>query len=259
MSLLDIIGNTFARMSETSVTIFNATTATSVNIPQGFDTGFPILYNSRDEPQGSTFSYSTWLFIGPDTFEDNKPIDANLMKVKKLKHIFHKGSENAFPNLGPAVFVESDTNTLRVYMNTIDSWNNYVVVPNVPVGKWFHLVVSLKGKNIDVYINGNVSVRMKLATAPKLNNGSLYILKSLYFPDRADYDKALFSDYTIDGAMKGRVSRMNYYAYALNYSQIDSLYREGPNTSSVLEPAANRASDKQQPPYFFDTWWTNRY
>jgi hypothetical protein len=51
-------------------------------------------------------------------------------------------------------------------------------------------------------------------------------MKPIYFPDRAGYDKSLFTDYHIDGAMKGMVSRLKYYAYALNYSEIDSLYRE---------------------------------
>lgn len=260
MSLFESLWNTYNSMSQKSVSLFNSTTMTSVDIPQGLDTGFPILYNSRDEQQGSTFSYSAYIFINPDTFEQKRPqTEQSTHTVKKLKHVFHKGSESGFPNLGPAVFVESDSNTLRIYMNTINTWNNYVTIPNIPVGKWFHLAVILKGKNLDVYVNGNVSVRMKMATAPKLNNGSVYVMKNMYFPDRAGYDPALFADYTIDGAMKGMVSRLNYFAYALNYSQIDAYYREGPNTGQILQPASNRAdSNSQIPPYMFDTWWVDR-
>ena len=257
MSMFEYLWTTYNNMSQKSVSLFNSTTMTAVDIPQGRDTGFPILYNSRDEQQGSTFSYSAYIFINPDTFEQQRPqTEQSTHTVKKLKHIFHKGSESGFPNLGPAVFVESDSNTLRIYMNTINTWNNYVTIPNIPVGKWFHLAVILKGKNLDVYVNGNVSVRMKMATAPKLNNGSVYVMKNLYFPDRAGYDPALFADYTIDGAMKGMVSRLNYFAYALNYSQIDAYYREGPNTGQILQPASNRAdSNSQIPPYMRDDWW----
>jgi hypothetical protein len=258
---IDKISQIWTRMDQQSVVLFNSTTATAVDIPQGPDSGYPLLHRSRDEKQGSTFSYSAYIFINPETFEVQKPnVDQNVQQVKKLKHVFHKGSEQAFPNLSPAVFVESDTNTLRIYMNTINEWNNYVTIPNIPVGKWFHLVVILKGKNLDVYVNGNVSVRMKLATAPKLSNGGLYVMKPIYFPDRAGYDKSLFADYHIDGAMKGMVSRLKYYAYALNYSEIDSLYREGPNSNSILQPSSNRANPNQQvPPYLYDNWWTNRY
>ena len=259
--ILDKISQTLIRMDQQSVTLFNSTTATAVEIPQGHDSGYPTLYRSRDEKQGSTFSYSAYIFINPETFEVQKPnTDQNAQQVKKLKHVFHKGSEQAFPNLSPAVFVESDTNTLRVYMNTINEWDNYVTIPNIPVGKWFHLVVILKGKNVDVYVNGNVAVRMKLATAPKLSDGGLYVMKPIYFPDRRGYDKSLFANYHIDGAMKGMVSRLKYYAYALNYSEIDSLYREGPNSGSVLQPASNRANPNQQvPPYMWDDWWVTKY
>jgi Concanavalin A-like lectin/glucanases superfamily len=268
MVAVESVWNTFKSMDQKSVTLFNSTTASEVDIPQGLNTGFPILYNSRDEQQGSAFSYSAYIFINPDTFERHGAVtdsqanvaDSKDQRVVKLKHIFHKGSTSGFPNLGPAVFVESNTNTLRVYMNTVNAWNNYVTIPNIPVGKWFHLAVILKGKNLDVYVNGNVSVRMKMATAPKLNNGSVYVMKNLNFPDRAGYDPGLFADYTIDGAMKGMVSRLKYFAYALNYSQIDAYYREGPNTGQVLQPASNRAdANAQVPPYFFDSWWVQRW
>ena len=259
MGIVDNLTQTFTRMDQQSVTLFNSTTATSVDIPQGLFSGYPTLYQSRNEKQGSAFSYSSYIFIQPETFEVQKPnMDQNAQRAKTLKHVFHKGSEQAFPNLAPGVFVESDTNTLRIYMNTINMWDNYVVIPNIPVGKWFHLVVILKGKNVDAYVNGNVAVRMKLTTAPKLNNGGIYVMKSIYFPNAQD--KSLFPDYQIDGPMKGMVSRLKYFAYALNYSEIDSLYREGPNTGTILQPSSNRANPNQQvPPYLLDNWWTLKY
>ena len=145
-------------------------------------------------------------------------------------------------------------------MNTIDSWNNYVSVTNVPVGKWFHLVIMLKGNNLDVYINGNISVRMKLATVPKLNTGPLFVMKNMYFPDKSGYDQNLFGDYTVSGPMKGMVSRLKYFSYALNYAHIDSLYRERANTSSILKQSIGELDPNgQQPPYFWDDWWVNKY
>jgi len=270
MLMMEQVNSFFSKLDRQAVVLFDNTTATSVDIPQGPNTGFPILYNSRDEQQGSAFSYSMFVFIHPDTFDQNPgaavdqcgvshaPGQAQGFSPIKLKHIFHKGSDSGFPNLAPAVFVQSDVNTLRIYMNTIDAWDNFVTVPNVPVGKWFHLVILLKGVNLDIYVNGNIAVRMKLATVPRLNTGALYVMKNMYFPDKAGYDKKLFKDYTVVGPMKGMVSRLKYFAYALNYAHIDALYRERANTSSVMAPSIGDVNGNQ-PPYFWDDWWVNKY
>jgi hypothetical protein len=270
MTMLEKINQFLTKLDRQAVVLFDNTAATHVEIPQGPNTGFPILYNSRDEQQGSAFSYSMFIFIHPDTFETAPGADDKCSSGRgnqaygfsqvKLKHIFHKGSDSGFPNLAPAIFVQSDVNTIRIYMNTIDSWNNYVSVTNVPVGKWFHLVVMLKGNNLDVYINGNISVRMKLATVPKLNTGPIFVMKNMYFPDKTGYDQTLFGDYTVTGPMKGMVSRLKYFSYALNYAHIDALYRERANTSSILKQSIGELDPNgQQPPYFWDDWWVNKY
>jgi len=266
MTIVEKINEFLNKLDRQAVVLFDNTTATYVEIPQGTDTGFPILYNSRDEQYGASFSYSMFVFIHPDTFEQSDHRDSCAKNTPghdmgtapvKLKHIFHKGSDSGFPNLAPAVFVESNTNTLRVYMNTIDSWNNYVTVPNIPVAKWFHLVILLKGNNLDVYVNGNIAVRMKMSTVPKLNTGPLYVMKNVYFPDKSGYDAHLFADYNISGPMKGMVSRLKYFSYALNYAHIDSLYRERANTTSIVQPSTD--VNGEQPPYLWDDWWVNKY
>lgn len=268
MGLIEQVNSFLTKLDRQAVVLFDNSTAMSVSIPQGPNTGLPVLYNSRDEQQGSAFSYSMFIFIHPDTFEVQNPVtdqcgnttgpgSAKGNSTVKLKHIFHKGSDVGFPNLAPAVFVESKANNLRIYMNTINSWDNYVTVSNIPVGKWFHLVILLKGVNLDVYVNGNIAVRMKLATVPRLNSGGVYVMKNMYFPDQTGYDPTLFSDYTVVGPMKGMVSRLKYFAYALNYSHIDALYRERANTSSVVAPSTD--PNANQPPYFWDDWWVNKY
>ena len=141
--------------------------------------------------------------------------------------------------------------------DTINKWDNYVEVPNIPVAKWFHLVIMLKGTNLDVYVNGNIAVRMKLTTVPKLNTGGLYVMKNIVFPDQKGYDPVLFADYNVVGPMKGMVSRLKYFGYALNYAHIDSLYRERANTTSIVQAATDL--NGQQPPYFWDDWWVNKY
>jgi len=105
--------------------------------------------------------------VQPDNFTGEK---------NTFKHVFHKGSKGVFPLMAPGVFFKSDTNTLRVYMNSSMNWNNYVDIANIPLKKWFHLVVMVKGKALDVYINGNLANRHKFTDIPKLNYGGFYVM-----------------------------------------------------------------------------------
>jgi hypothetical protein len=203
-----------------------------------------------------------FIFIHPDTFEGGAGLDGSCSGPSpgasptgnspvKLKHVFHKGSNNGFPNLAPAVFVQSTVNTLRVYMNTINQWDNYVEVPNIPVAKWFHLVISCKGRALDIYINGNVIQRMTLTSVPKLNFGDVYAFQSLQNDDTR-ISASPEARYSVNGKADGMLSRLNYYAYSLSYAEIDSLYRQGPSSKIVS------ASD-QVPPYMADAWWVQSY
>jgi len=46
------------------------------------------------------------------------------------------------------------------------------------------------------------------------------------------------------------ISRLQYFAYAMNYSDIDGLYRQGPSSTMT------GTSVIQIIPYMTDTWWT---
>ena len=56
----------------------------------------------------------------------------------------------------------------------------------------------------------------------------------------------------ITGAIQGMVSRLQYFGYALTYSAIDALYRQGPSSTIV------NSGSTDLPPYFHDDWWVNK-
>jgi hypothetical protein len=243
ITVIERVVNEITRFDRQTAVLFQDTTPTQQTIVQQPDSGAPLIYNSMNEVNGMEFSYSAYIYINPDTFELAGA--APIAGAQRLKHILHKGNKDPFPLLAPGLFVESNTNTLRLYMNSMTRWDNYVTIPNIPVGKWFHLVITLKGKYLDVYVNGNVTVRHVFDVVPKLNYGNVYVMS----PTR--YTGA--DGFVVDGAMKGMVSRLKYYAFALNYSQIDTLYREGPSKVIVSQ------SYTEVPPYFRDDWWVTKY
>ena len=63
---------------------------------------------SNNERSGIEFSYTFYLNVNASAFRQEKG----------LCHIFHKGYSSQFPLLAPGVYMRSDTNTLRVYMNS---------------------------------------------------------------------------------------------------------------------------------------------
>jgi hypothetical protein len=254
-TMLDSAINGISETQKTATTLLQDTYSSQQVIPQNPNSGFPLIYPSSNESNGMEFSYSCHLNLSAETFNSNKaaacaannsPSNSGVNSVV-LKHIFSKGAESSFPLMAPGVFARGDINTLRVYMNSATTWNNYIEIPNIPIGKWFHLVIVLKGKYLDVYINGNVAMRQEFKDVPKLNYGPLYVFNNRTFPDGT---AVAIKDFIVDGPAKGMISRLQYYAYALNYAQIDTLYRQG--ASAKMGEAVTSVT----PPYMSDNWWT---
>ena len=51
--------------------------------------------------------------------------------------------------------------------------------------------------------------------------------------------------------MKGNLSRLEYFSYALCYSEIQQLMNKGPSSTM-----ASSSDNSNIPPYLDDTWWT---
>jgi hypothetical protein len=149
-------------------------------------------------------------------------------------------------------------------MNCYDTWNNWSEVDNIPVDKWFHLVVSCKGNTLYVYINGNLKQKVALSgsTPPYQNYGDVY----LFSPRKMNISKSITTSLERDpefagqiansslvfgGSASGMASRVTYFSYALSYTEIQALMNFGP--SLVIS-----GPDMSLTPYLSDTWWVNQ-
>ena len=219
----------------------------SINIPQNpnLDDSKTVHF-SDNERTGVEFSYSFYLYAHPSAFRQELG----------LLHIFHKGYSQQFPLLAPGVYMRSDTNTLRVYMNTYKTWNNYVEVDNFPIGKWVHTVIVCKENSLEIYINGNLSKKMSFeGFAPYQNYEDI----SCFSQRRLTLNNTTVpstdpTGFNVFGSMKGMMSRLIYFSYALCYAEIQQLMNEGP--SKKIDPSMNNANI---PPYLDDTWWNQGY
>ena len=200
---------------------------------------------SNNALTGIEFSYSFFLNAPASSYAGSSG----------LQHIFHKGSPSQFPLLGPGVYMHSDTNSLRVYMNTYDTWNNYVDVDNIPIGKWAHIVVVCKASHLEVFVNGNMKSRLGFDLSPPYQNyGDVYAFSQRRFTLKPSAVASLTEEFNVVGAMNGQFSRLYYFSYALSYSEINSLFNQGP--SSTVDSTSGSANTQT---YLSDTWWTANF
>jgi len=202
---------------------------------------------SVNERTGIEFSYSFYLRVLSSNFDGNEG----------LKHVFHKGYSVPWPLMGPGVFIDGVTNKMRIFMNTYANPYTYMDVQNIPVGKWFHVVINSYRQGIDVYINGGLANRMKFSnTLPYQNFGDIFIFQKVNMTIRGSTVPAINADgaqenFTVNGVFSGSLSNLRYARYALSVGEINRLLSEGP--SSIVKTAP-----VDTPPYMADDWWSNQ-
>lgn len=198
---------------------------------------------SINERTGIEFAYSFYLFVNPATFSGNST----------YKHVFHKGYATPWPLMAPGVFLHSGTNTMRVVMNTYKNPYTYADVKNIPVQKWFHVVLNSYKGGLDIFVNGNLANRISFKdTVPYQNfqdivifsNANINTLRGSSIPSLNG------EDFQFEGSFKGYLSNLTYARYALSVNEIQRLLNAGP--SSTLK---QKQMDK--PPYLADDWWAN--
>jgi len=206
----------------------------------------PIL-RSVNEREGIEFTWSVWLFVKDTTWDVTRTPELPTTTAStptRLKHIFNKGSGSnisgkskfkdfsldglSFPNNGPGVYLDGDTNDIIIFMNTYSSVIEKVRVPNIPLNKWVNVIIRCKGKNMDTYMNGTIKNRHVFKSPPKQNYGNIYVTKNNGF--------------------SGNLSALRYFDKALTGIEIENLIAKGPNLTAD-------DSLKIFPPYFSLRWF----
>jgi hypothetical protein len=249
-----LTGGEMSTLRTNAVLLKDTTTAQQFIGQDPDDSNLPRMYNSKNEPTGIECTYSLYLMVNPETFDAPASAEPSNGPVP-VKHIFHRGFKNAFPAMAPGVFVEAGKNTLRIYMNTVTKWDNYVKVPNIPVGKWFHLVLNCYKNGLDIFVNGNLANRISFnGTIPYQNFQDLVIFSKSNYSTLSSPRISSIPDgetMNIAGSFNGLMSRLKYARYALSVAEIQKLMAEAPSTK-------RRTMVQETPPYMADSWWSNQ-
>jgi hypothetical protein len=221
----------------------------------------PIL-RSDNQPTGLEFTWSVWL-----------QINTLLASNQKYQPVFVKGDANynniniSTTNNAPGVYIApistigsrvegslaDDSNgeldkasgyfgQLHILMDTIvapgsdkDATSQVIDVANVPLKKWFNLMIRAENKYVDVYINGTIFKRSNLTYPLKQNFNDVHICEN--------------------GGFGGNLSNLRYFNKALDIGEINSIVADGPKTSpSSLLSGGGTMSNYS---YLSSSWYSN--
>lgn len=170
--------------------------------------GAQTIYRSNNQVNGIEFTWSCWLYIDNQALNDRK---------NTYKHIFHKGNLNIgknglnSPNNAPGLYISPLTTSvsdleLTVAMSTFDKYDEKITIPNIPLNKWFNVIIRCKNTLLDVYVNGSIAKSTSLTGVPKQNFGDVYV-----------------------GGFNGQLADLLYHSKALGIADIQKIMSKGPS------------------------------
>jgi hypothetical protein len=183
------------------------------------------------------FSYAMWMHI-TDWYSN----------YGKWKHIFHRGTNvdsncrtvlsfNNIPEQYPGIWLGDRVNNLRIALTTDVPLNacsitkssadknsvtsntssrsiEYLEMKNVPVGEWFHIVVVLRDRTVELYLNGQLtSTKILIGNpVPSIENGYL----------------------GIGSTVSGKLSTFRYIPTDLNATEVNLTFLREHSTYSTI-------------------------
>ena len=160
----------------------------------------------NDSSPASNFTYSIWFNIDTWNYRYGQP-----------KIVFGRLDTNKEPC--PSVTLGAMQNDLTIALacypgpdNTDTSVSSEIHkcrIQNVPIQKWTHLLMSVYGKSLDIYIDGKLVNTNVLKGVPMTNKN----YSALLCPD---------------GGFSGEISKFKYFARTISPREAYEIYREGP-------------------------------
>lgn len=179
-----------------------------------------LIRRSNNEKTGIEFTWALWLTL--DGFPDVND------SFKNEKCVFVKG-DGTISN-APGVYITDASNVLKIRMDTNNGVSD-IIIPNIPIKKWFHLAIRCQNKYLDVYVNGLIVYRKNLENVPVQN-----------------YDDVIVCN---NGGFNGKLSNLIYFSYALNAVDINGMVISGPNLVEVDKSSSSSSNSN----YLSNLWY----
>jgi hypothetical protein len=105
---------------------------------------------------------------------------------------------------------KSNTHTMNPFENPSILFDDKscIVIENIPLQRWFHVVIVINQSSVEVYIDGKLHKTLILHSPVKIN--TLPLFSGLY-----------------DG-FDGMINELRYFPYSLKYNEVYNMYNRGP-------------------------------
>jgi hypothetical protein len=198
------------------------------------------IIRSTNDEVGIAFTWSVWIFI-----KQKGAVDTT--EAAKWLHVFNKGSANAStatgtgmtgimtPNNGPGLYLKGDYSAIRVVMSTFNNKDKSIDVENIPINKWFNVIIRVENTVLDVFVNGDLAQRLLLESVPFQNYGDVNV--------------------AINNGFNGVMSSLRYYNTALGTRAIANIVSKGPNLKAIgATGGAPGLTDYLSMRWFYGQW-----
>tara|TARA_B100001057_G_scaffold498976_1_gene607874 strand:+ start:2615 stop:3556 length:942 start_codon:yes stop_codon:yes gene_type:complete len=214
-----------------------------VNVDPSNKGSMPII-RSINEGGGLEFTWSVWVNI-----KRLEMVSESNSTPGDYYHIFNKGNlpenynQSGDRNLAniqdaPGLYLDKITNKIKINMkvydkNTGTSITENIYVDKIPLNKWVNIGIRVQGKNLDVFINGEIKTRHKLKGVAKQNYGPVYV--------------------NMNGGFNGELSELRYFNRAITGIDFINIAKKGPNMREYSKYGL------PSPPYFSQRWFLSRF
>ena len=199
--------------------------------------GSATVLRSDNQRGGIEFTWSIWMYVNNDRDHD------------KYRHVFSKGNPEQYaksysgptdspektgimyPNNAPGLYLSPHKNSLLLIMNSFETIDEEIEIDNIPLNKWFNVVIRVKNKSLDVFMNGIITKSRQLATPPKQN-----------------YDKVFLH---LNNGFSGYSSNLWYWNYAVGTNTVTNIVDSGPDTTLTGGATADKSSDYLSSKWYF--------
>ena len=166
--------------------------------------------NTLSASNSVNYAYSAWFYVDDWSYRYGEP-----------KIILGRLDSDLEPS--PSIVLGAIENNLKIQTTVYSSdgategSTHTCNVDNVPIQKWVNVIISLRGRTLDVYIDGKLVRTCVLPGVAKIaNNAPVYI--------------------TPLGGFSGFTSNIQYYGDSLNPQEAYNIYRSGYGGSSFDFP-----------------------
>ena len=199
--------------------------------------GAATILRSDNQRGGIEFTWSIWMYVNNDRDHD------------KYRHVFSKGNPEQYakkytsffetpektgimyPNNAPGLYLSPHKNSLLLIMNSFETIDEEIEIDNIPLNKWFNVIIRVKSKSLDVFVNGIITKSKQLATPPKQN-----------------YDKVFLH---LNNGFSGYSSNLWYWNYAIGTNTVTNIVDAGPDTTLTGGATADTSSDYLSSKWYF--------